>query len=147
MGRDLLEEVMTAKRARPQGVVVMTGRPLHLTTHSGPCRAYGARFAVRFAPRAAWLGTGITHPLYPPGIPQPCTHLGLYWRHARVTCHGWHGAGVAGACTYDRFESTVGEPRGIEHTPYSRVLAVFSTHWFYGCLHLIMTETGVMGRV
>ena len=48
---------------------------------------------------------------------------------------------TTGTCTYDRFETHVGEPRGPEHTRILRVLTVFSTDLFYSVLHLIMTET------
>ena len=83
-----------------------------LTTHSSPCRGFrGPPSAVRgglLEQRAGWVVPGIappcTHPVYP-----PCLHLGSH----SLRCPGaWHGARVAGACTYGRFWTRVGEPRG-----------------------------------
>ena len=66
-------------------------------------------------------GPGITHPVYPPWY-HPYTRT---WdqpdtarpRHARLD----HGTGTPGTCTYGRFETPVGEPRGIKHTRVFRV--------------------------
>ena len=84
-----------------------------LTTHSGPCRAYGARFAVKAcSSRAGGWVPGIALPvptrLYPtPVVPS---------RHARAVASGACAGSARGACTYDRFWDRVGEPRGVEHS-------------------------------
>ena len=70
---------LTVRRGRPQ-----------MTTHSGPCRAYGARSAVIWdlagVGPASELGTGITHPgthpLYPPVYPP--------WYHTPPTVTAMH---------------------------------------------------------
>ena len=100
-------------RARPQGVVGrglgrthQTGPQgrLLLTTHSGPCRAYGARFAVRRTLAVVDPGMSVgpvlptryTHlaipTLYPPGTTTPSHtelmhHTAVPWDHWRM--HIW----------------------------------------------------------
>ena len=118
-----------------------------LTTHSGPYRAYGARFAVRVPlpeqTRAGWvypvLPTRYTHPYRTPRPVQPL--------RPSPRCTSTLVAVTLGTCTYGRFETLVGEPRGLEYRGVLRVLTVFSTDWFYTVLHLIMTETCIWGRV
>ena len=98
----------------PQGWSWSCGRALHpWTTHSSPCRASGARFAVhglRFP--GCWACPGITHPgthpLYPTLVLPRCT------APLDVAAVGYWVS--LGACTYDRFWQGVGEPRGVEHS-------------------------------
>ena len=114
-----------------------------MTTHSGPCRAYGARFAVIIplpeqsvlAGCTRVLPSRYTHPYRTPRPVQAC------WPSPR--CTSTPVAVTTGTCTYDRFDTPVGEPRGPEYTPYFRVPTVFSTDWFIDVLHLIMRQTGV----
>ena len=84
-------------------------------THSGPCRAYGARSAG-VAQRGRWAGST---PVYPPVIPTRYTHLVHTPLPARAVASGACAGSAARACTYGRFGDTVGEPRGVEHRPYS----------------------------
>ena len=113
-----------------------------------PLQGLRARFAVHLdPPRAKRLGvpiSRITHPVYPPCYTRPCTRLGPHTDDPSSRMHHTDVAGTTGACTYDTFGPAVGEPRGIEHSLYFRVLAVFSTDCFSAVLHLIMTETGVL---
>ena len=65
-----------------------------------------------------WVGTRY----YPLPVPtQPCTTPGTPSRPAPVLCTVWTSPGTAGAVGYDRFEDTVGEPRGVGTQPYFRV--------------------------
>ena len=94
------------------------------------------------SPRAERTGWVVSR-YYPPGIPtvyrtRPVQQLPPSPRHRRC-----HGRGDTGTCTYDQFDTVQGEPRGPEHTPVFRVLAVFSTALVLAVLHLIMTETGL----
>ena len=111
-------------------------------THSSPCRASGARSAG-WAQRGRWAGSTprYTHPVYPPGIPT--------WYHTPVphvtAARVHHGHGTPGTCTYDRFGQYVGEPRGVEHSPYlgSRTgyIQLFSFIWpWVGPFSLCFTE-------
>ena len=99
-----------------------TGRPAQFPTTPAPAGPPGPlRWELTLLEQRGWV-PGITHPVYPPCIPHRGTTLGPYWR-----LHGSHVTagtvrGSLGTCTYDRFEDTVGEPRGIEHTPIFRVL-------------------------
>ena len=90
------------------------------TTHSAPCRGYGARFAV--CPPlglGTWhvagypvLPTLDTHPVYPtlvlPGTATPAVDMLV--PGTNTVC------GTAGTCTYGRFWDGLGEPRGVEYS-------------------------------
>ena len=82
-----------------------------------PC---GHWLAARTSARAGWLGDLVL----PTRLPTRYTHPGT----APGPLHGPSDMLVPGTntvyghprtCTYDRFWSTVGEPRGLEHTPVS----------------------------
>ena len=89
------------------------------TTTPGPAGLTGPLRCTWDPPRAAcWvvprdpvLPTRYTHPVSPPRYtPYPPTPLYPHTATAHYTLT---------ACTYDRFETSVGEPRGIKNTPYS----------------------------
>ena len=75
------------------------------------------------------VGPGITHPVYtlpvPPIYPSQAPTDTARPRHARPD----HGPGTPRTCTYDHFETVLGEPRGAE---YRRVSG--SRDWFIDCL-------------
>ena len=84
------------------------GAPTTLTTHSSPCRASGARFAVRVAPReqrGGWVVPRYSPPRYPPTHTPPWYTHPVPTRACRTTCRQQCGAN-------SRFRDTVGEPRG-----------------------------------
>ena len=103
----------TAKRARPQGVVV-PGAPGALQQSPptpGPCRAlrgplrwdclrFTRGWVYRYYP-PLYPPQSHTHPVYPPWYP-PALHV----RHAGTDC------------SYTRFGMPVGEPRGSRTHPY-----------------------------
>ena len=62
------------------------------------------------------------HPVYPPWYHTPPGDLSQRMHHSTV-------AGTTGACTYDRFGDTVGEPRGIRTHCIWHCLALFGTVW------------------
>ena len=101
-----------------------------------PAGASGARSAGN-CPCGCWtwhVGTPrITHPVYPPGYTHPGTRLGPHTDDLSSCMHHTTVRGTTGACTYGRFWSTVGEPRGIE---YRRVSG--SPYWFID-LRLVYT--------
>ena len=81
--------------------------------------ASGARFAAGFAPRGGWVvlrySTPITHPVYPTLVHPP----GTPWYTDPAMNMQCQAGGSPRACTYDRFDLVVGEPRGIEYMPVS----------------------------
>ena len=80
-----------------------------------PYRASGARSAVFWTSPRAVAG----YRYYPsPGTHPSHTHPGTH--PAPPFCASCTpGYGTPGTCTYDRFRTRVGEPRGIEHRPVS----------------------------
>ena len=98
-------------------------------THSRPCAGpSGARFAGYASPRAAWLGTGITPPPYLPGPIPRYTHPVPYPPVTRTT----PVTSTTGACTYDRFWDTVGEPRGLRtHARFRVPDGLYTVIYFY----------------
>ena len=118
---------------RPRGPVPV--RPLHPPTHSSPCGASGARSAGGFAPRAVWdLGgwvPGITPPVPTPVYPHPVPTRPAPHRPTPSSCTTPRVRGTTGTCTYDRFKTRVGEPRGTEHTRVSGPQAgLYLGDWF-----------------
>ena len=89
--------------------------PAHPAPWAGPA-PYGRWLAAGLR-SSGWLGwapvlptrlpTRYTHPVYPPRQQQGEAAAAVHCR-----CHA---AGTTGACTYDRFEQGVGEPRGVEY--------------------------------
>ena len=82
-----------------------------------PAGAYGARFAVSGTSPGSWVvprySPSCTHPVYPPWYTHPARTWGLHGSHVTAGTV----AGVLGACTYGRFETPVGEPRGMRTQP------------------------------
>ena len=132
------EEYQTAERAR-SAAEWWSGAPgvrAGQTTHSSPMQGFrGPLRCLSTSPRAAWW-LGSTPPVYPTVLP---TRIPVLARTRRRTHHDEHVT-VSGDT---QFETTVGEPRGVEHSPVFRVLTVFSTDQELSGLHLIMTETGL----
>ena len=90
-----------ARRVVPGACAAVPGTSDPWTTHSAPCRGYGARFAVQVSPRAAWsVGPGIPLPL-PTLVPYPARTPVPVPARTRTTSAG---EGAAGSATYDRFE-------------------------------------------
>ena len=95
------------------------GRPAPYPHHSGALQApTGPLRWDMDPPRAVWLGTGIPLPV-PTQSPYPYTRTRPA---ARAVASGACASSVTGTCTYDRFETNVGEPRGVEHTGVLRLI-------------------------
>ena len=105
--------------------------PAPQTTHSRPLQGLPgpAPLSVVLLPRARWLGsTRYTHPGYPPVYPS---QAGTQAPVRRAVPHVPRCRGVTGTCTYGCFDTTVGEPRGIEYTPVSGSRTRSEPHdWF-----------------
>ena len=108
-----------------------------------------ARFAgiACSSSKAGWrVDPGYYPPVLPTRYTHPATRLGPVDQHGLRPAHAPRtGRGTPGTCTYDTFRLAVGEPRGVEYRGILRVLTVFSTGLVLDVLHLIMTETGVLG--
>ena len=105
--------------------------PVRPTPRTHPLQPrWGFRGPLRWfwvSPREACSVGGYYPPRTHPAIPRPYTRPS----RARVTCHGWDGAGVRGACTYGRFRRSVGEPRGMRTQPVLGSQAgLYSSGWF-----------------
>ena len=92
--------------------------PLHpLQGVPGPASLSGL---ARYGSLGSWVVPRYYHPVYPP------------WYHTRYplhrptlsSCTTPPGHGTTGTCTYGRFGTTVGEPRGIRTHTFLRVLRV-----------------------
>ena len=82
-----------------------------------PCGHWSAGgLSARY--RGRWV---VLHPVYPPDIPTRIPVLGPYTaRCPSPRCTSTPVRGSPETCTYDRFETRVGEPRGVEHGPLFR---------------------------
>ena len=99
------------------------GRPDPAPHHSRPLQGLPGplRWVLLGSSSGSWvLGGWVLHPVYPPGYP-PCipTSTGTPTTRMSWLVHTTHGPGTPRTCTYGRFWTAVGEPRGVEH---SRVL-------------------------
>ena len=102
-------DVQTGPRGRPQ---IPTHSTLPAGGLRGPLRWYlGPRGSGPLALGDLVLPTRYTHPVHPCLYPGPV--------HPPDQCTVWTMHGTTGTCTYDRFETRVGEPRGIGTHPYS----------------------------
>ena len=92
------------------------------TTHSSPPGASGARSAVS-GTLLEQSGTPLgSTPVLPTLVPTQYTHPGTPQAPPHVTAaRVHHGHRVTGTCTYDRFQTVQGEPRGIRTHPVFRV--------------------------
>ena len=100
-----------------EGCVHGTVRPSHVPTHSGPCRPYGARFAgTCLSPsKEGSLGGPWVLPTRTTHLARPHPTPGA-WRTPTVDSTA-DVDGTTAPCTYDRFGTIVGEPRGTRTHP------------------------------
>ena len=109
-------------------------RPSYSDHPLQPCGLPGPAPLSLYLSSSSWLGTRYTppstHPLYPSQVPTRCT------APLDVAAVGYWVS--LGACTYDRFEDVLGEPRGLRTHPVFRV-----PDWLYT---VIEVHTAV-GRV
>ena len=134
----------TAERARPQGVVVhlSSGALCMIPPLQAPAGPYGPASLDHAPLYGGWVVPGITIPYtHPVPIPQyhtppvhPCTPTTSPRDRAPR------------ACTYDSFEDTVGEPRGVEYSQVSGSRTGLWTldwftrpfDWFNDCFRLVL---------